>query len=328
MSDPHTVTRSCNPDSTRRAFLGRMAAFGACIPLAFSRTGSFAAGLSDQTVCVFSKHLQHLDFNEMADAVARMGFDGIDLTVRPGGHIEPADAEEQIPKAVKAAEAAGVRIPMMTTAITSADDPLTEPILRTAASHGIQAYRLGYLSFDENLPIEQTLDAHRIRLEKLAAVNRQLGLHGGYQNHAGTRIGGPLWDLWYIIKDLDPRWIGCQYDIRHAFVEGARAWPLGLRLMRDRIRTCCIKDFRWEEREDGWHVVNVPIGEGMVPFDRYLDLCGEYGIDAAVSMHFEYRMTPEGVDHHSMDGRRAVERAMTADLAAYRERLVAADARR
>ena len=40
-------------------------------------------------VSIFSKHLQFLQGEALAKAVAEIGFDGIDLAVRPGGHIEP-----------------------------------------------------------------------------------------------------------------------------------------------------------------------------------------------------------------------------------------------
>jgi sugar phosphate isomerase/epimerase len=311
--------------STRREFLARFTALGVAMPLtATRRTESRSAGIA-QTVCVFSKHLQHLDFDEMAEAVARMGFDGIDLTVRPGGHIEPERAVEEIPRAVKAARAVGVQIPMMTTAVNSADDPLTVPVLQTAAENGIKAYRLGYLRFDDTESIEDMLDSYRARLEALAEINRQFGIHGDYQNHAGTNVGGPVWDLWYLLKDLDPQWIGCQYDIRHAFVEGARAWPLGLRALHRHIKTCCIKDFRWDHSDERWQILNVPIGEGMVPFQEYLELSSAYGIDALASMHFEYPMIERNSDPRSRQGKEAIEKAMVKDLTTYRKMLLEVD---
>jgi len=52
-------------------------------------------GIDD--ICVFSKHLQWLDFREMASAAREIGFDGIDLTVRPGGHVDPARVVEDLP---------------------------------------------------------------------------------------------------------------------------------------------------------------------------------------------------------------------------------------
>src|SRR5258705_11616553 len=38
-------------------------------------------------IVVFSKHLQWLDGEGLARTAAELGFDGVDLTVRTGGHI-------------------------------------------------------------------------------------------------------------------------------------------------------------------------------------------------------------------------------------------------
>ena len=42
------------------------------------------------------------DYNEMSKVVAEMGFDGVDLTVRPQGHVLPERVEADLPKAVEA----------------------------------------------------------------------------------------------------------------------------------------------------------------------------------------------------------------------------------
>ncbi|HQF11253.1 MAG TPA: hypothetical protein PKV22_03150, partial [Paludibacteraceae bacterium] len=44
-------------------------------------------------VCIFSKHLQFLDWRSLGEKVTEMGFAGIDLTVRKDGHVEPAAVE-------------------------------------------------------------------------------------------------------------------------------------------------------------------------------------------------------------------------------------------
>ena len=40
-------------------------------------------------ISIFSKHLQWLDYNGMAKVLSEIGFEGTDLTVRPGGHVLP-----------------------------------------------------------------------------------------------------------------------------------------------------------------------------------------------------------------------------------------------
>ena len=289
------------PPKTRRQFLAQATAAGVALPLvgwprpertSVPRPGERPA---ERPVCVFSKHLQFLDYKEMAEAAAEIGFDGVDLAVRPGGHVLPKNVEEDLPKAVEAVKEAGLDVPMMTTAITDPADALTEPVLRVASEQGIGAYRMGYLSYDDDLGIAESLEVYRPQMRDLAAMNAQYGLHGGYQNHAGTRVGGPVWDLWILLEGLSPQYIGCQYDVRHATAEGGTAWPLGLKLLHPFVKTTVIKDFKWAEDDDGqWRIQNVPLGEGMVDFPAYFDLVKEYGIEGPISMHFEYDLAERG----------------------------------
>ena len=301
--------------TTRRRFLAQMAAAGAGLPLARwplpERTSAWEADVCP--ICVFSKHLQFLGYDAMAEAAAEIGFDGIDLTVRPGGHVLPENVEEDLPRAVEAVRQAGLDVPMMTTAITDPADPLTEPVLRAASDLGISAYRMGYLSYPDDLGVAESLAAYRPQLRKLAVMNAQYGLHGAYQNHAGTRVGGPVWDLWILLDGLDPQHLGCQYDVRHATVEGGTAWPLGLKLLHPFVKTTVIKDFRWAQREDGtWHVQNVPLGEGMVDFAAYFDLVNAYGIEGPISVHFEYPLPEDDVPE--AERRKQTVAAMRQDL--------------
>jgi len=59
-------------------------------------------------ISIFSKHLQWLDYRGMAQTAAEIGFDGIDLTVRAGGHVLPARVQEDLPKAAKAVRKGGL----------------------------------------------------------------------------------------------------------------------------------------------------------------------------------------------------------------------------
>ncbi|MCK5101654.1 MAG: sugar phosphate isomerase/epimerase, partial [Cyclobacteriaceae bacterium] len=40
-------------------------------------------------ICIFSKHLHWLNFKEVGEFVKHLGYDGVDLTVRKGGHVPP-----------------------------------------------------------------------------------------------------------------------------------------------------------------------------------------------------------------------------------------------
>src|SRR5690348_4871884 len=49
-------------------------------------------------ISVFSKHFQWTGWDEAARLAADIGFDGLDLTVRDGGHVLPERVEQDLPK--------------------------------------------------------------------------------------------------------------------------------------------------------------------------------------------------------------------------------------
>jgi len=244
-----------------------------------------------QEICVFSKHLQFLDYEEMAETAAEIGFEGVDLTVRAGGHVLPENVKKDLPRAVKAVREAGLTAPMMASDVNDPDDTLTEPVLKTAADLGILHYRMGYVPYDFSKGIIQTLDAYQGKLKKLIKMNRETGIVGNYQNHDGTNVGAPIWDLWYLFRENQPEWIGCQFDIRHATVEGGHSWPIDLQLIAPYIQTLVIKDHKWGKVDGKWRIINTPVGEGMVDFDRYFRMVKDLNLGGPITMHFEYPMT-------------------------------------
>ncbi len=70
---------------------------------------------NSNNVCVFSKCLQFLDYEELGEVIAKLGFYGVDLTVRDGSHVLPVNVKKDLPKAVKALRKAGVEAPMIVT---------------------------------------------------------------------------------------------------------------------------------------------------------------------------------------------------------------------
>jgi sugar phosphate isomerase/epimerase len=279
-------------------------------------------------ICIFSKHLQWLNYQDMASTAASLGFDGVDLTVRRNGHVEPERVKEDLPAAVKAVEQAGLKVYMLTTDITSADQPHGESVLKTAAQLGVKYYRMGWVKYPEKSSIEESLERFKRSFASMASLNKKYQIHGAYQNHAGSNLGSAIWDLWLVIKDLDPSWLGCQYDVRHATIEGANTWPLTLQLMRPHIRTMDIKDFQWVKKSGKWQAESVPLGEGMVDFKQYFTLLKELQIKAPLSLHYEYDLggADSGANSLSMPRERVLE-AMKKDLITLCKWLTEADLR-
>lgn len=235
-------------------------------------------------ICAFIKFIQDLSYRNMAQAIAPMGYAGIEATIRKGGLIEPERVAEALPDLVAALAKEKLDVTIMASDVTRADDPLMEKTLRTAASLGIKRYRMGYYRYDLDLPIRPQLENYRPMARELAALNAELGLQAIYQNHAGARyVGASLWDLDLLLDDIDPQWMAVGFDVRHATVEGGTTWPLLWKLIQPRLGAVYVKDFTWREEK----LENVPLGEGRVDPEFFSKLAKQRS-DVPFAVHVEY----------------------------------------
>lgn len=242
-------------------------------------------------LCVFSKHFQWTSWEETAALAAEIGFDGVDLTVRKGGHVLPERVELDLPKAVAAIRKAGLLAPMITADIVDARTPHAEAILKTASGLGIHYYRWGGLTYSYDRDMAAQLDEMRPRVVALAALNEKHRICSMYHTHSGLRqVGAPIWDLWTLMKDLDPRWIGINYDIGHATVEGGfGGWIDSAHLVQRHMRGVALKDFAWGKNAKGvWAPQWCAVGEGMVNFPAFFEILKAARFSGPLQMHFEY----------------------------------------
>lgn len=273
----------------RREFITTIAAAGAAVPFMSQLENDFIPADQEKfPLRLFSKPIDNYDYAFICECTAKSGIGGLDLTVRPGGKVEPAEVEDKLPKLVEEAKKYNLTLDMMVTGIVTASDPLTEKVLKTSSSLGIKHYRLGYYEFDNKAGIWESLQKHKASLKEVLALNKKYSIHGGYQNHAGTRVGGPVWDLYELLRDFPPEYAGCQYDVRHAMVEGANAWIVGMRLIAPFIKTLAIKDFTWMTVNGKPRAVTVPMGEGMVNWDLFFKTVKELNVSGPMTLHVEY----------------------------------------
>jgi L-ribulose-5-phosphate 3-epimerase len=305
-------------DESRRNFMKKSLLAGSLFPLLHETVQGapvIKAKASALKVHVFSKHLQFLNYKDMAEAAAEIGFDGVDLTVRPKGHVLPERVEGDLPKAVEEIRKAGLVTTMMTTAVQDAASPTDQKLLETAASVGIQFYRMNWFRYPENKSIPEAIMQFQQVVKDLGQLNKKLGVTGCYQNHSGDLAGASLWELYDIVEKADKQFTGVQYDVRHAVVEGGLSWKNGLRLIHPHIKTLAIKDFVWEKRNGKYVVQDVPLGEGMVDFKTYFTLLKEYSLNVPVSLHYEYALG--GAEHGATEitvDRKIIFDAMKKDL--------------
>lgn len=247
---------------------------------------------------VFSKMFQDpvcKGYDGISELMAKAGFDGIEWTVRPKGHVLPEHAKDDLPKAVEAARKQGLKSTLMVTGFTDGNDPANEALLKLAADQGFKMFRPGYFFYDlKKETFRQSMDRIRAGFASLAKLAEKTGVKCVYQNHSSwgpSVFGGLVWDVHEMIKDLDPKWIGLEYDPMHAYFETNLSWTHGLDLVADRIGAVCLKDFHYQlsKKNPKDHAKFMcPAGAGIVPWKDVKQHLDAAGVKVPFTVHFEY----------------------------------------
>lgn len=271
---------------SRRGF---MAAGVTATALATSNSGAAApAKPAGPLVCVFSKHLQFLDYAALAQTCKELGLDGVDLTVRKGGHVSPENVAADLPRAVETIRAAGLAVPMITTNLFRGDDPDARPILETASKLDIRYFRIGGQTYPKTGDPRDSFPGLAAELKGLAKIAEDCGMTAGYHNHSGyNNVGAAIWDLQELFDEVKSDHIGSNFDVGHAKVEGGLGvWQINARLMAPHVKMMAVKDFVWDGDKPKWG----PLGAGIVPVSDFLAIFREQaGFAGPISLHFEYK---------------------------------------
>ncbi len=272
---------------SRRRFVKSVAAAAAVTAVSPRMFASAAEPGFRGTLCFFSKHLPRMDGSGLGRALKPLGFGGVDLTVRPGGHVDPKRVAQDLPGFVAAIRHEGVSVPMITTELVSASDPAAGPTLETAAALQIPYFKPGYYHY-AFADVRKERDAAGAQLRGLADLSARTGMRLGFHNHAGY-IGGGIWDIASVIDTLSPKTAGYYFDVRHAVVEGGDGgWRSAFNLAAPRLFMIALKDFFWEKTANGWRQQNCPMGEGMVNWKAFFIALAKTGFDGPASLHLEY----------------------------------------
>lgn len=267
---------------SRRQFLQTSAAAGAIVAGQLPQSCRAEAKNANK-VCAFTKPFNELSFDELADRLAEIGFDGVEVPVRPGGNIEPEQVADELPRLVEVLSSRGLTVEILTLGVKRLSDPYAAEVLTTAARLGINYYRMGYLEYDLNADVIEQLDSFRPDFRDLIQYSRELGITPLYQNHCGRQlVGAPLWDIWYLLKEDTLPDFGVAFDLGHATIEGGESWPIQFNLLEDYIAAHYVKDFVWDGSKVRW----VPLGEGRVDGTFYQRLRGTF--HGPISIHVEY----------------------------------------
>jgi len=181
---------------------------------------------------------------------------------------------------------------MVTSGIEDAESPHAELVLRTLSEQGIHHYRWGGFKYKPGGPsLAAQLEELKPRVAKLAALNAKYSAGAMFHTHSGINlVGAAIWDLHILLKDLDPKAVGVNYDIGHATIEGGfGGWMASFRVLGPYLRGVSVKDFLWEKEASGkWEANFKPLGEGMVRLPQFFGMLAQSDFNGPLQLHFEY----------------------------------------
>ncbi len=244
---------------------------------------------------MFSKMFGSLSVQEAGRVISDMGFDGVDLTVRPGGHVLPADVEKNLPTAVATLREMALTVPMITTAITSAESESAESIMAAASEQGITLLKAGYWSYEGFGHLDEQMNQAQRDLDSLAPLAEKHGVTMCLHIHSGDNLTAMPGLVHQLIAERDPDQFAAYLDLGHMTLEGGLSgWKLGMDLLAKRTRLVALKGSGWHYIPGvagvvpRWERKMYPARDSMVPWHEAFGYLKEMGFDGPMSVHSEY----------------------------------------
>lgn len=148
---------------------------------------------------------------ELGRFVRQLGFDGIELPVRPGYQVEPERVAEDLPKAARLLGDAGVKI-------GSVAGPADEPTISACADAGVPVIRIMVPIARDRGYLEQEAAALR-QFAALAPILDRYGVTVGVQNHCDRFVNHAM-GLRRLVERFDRRQFGVVLDLAHCALNG------------------------------------------------------------------------------------------------------------
>jgi sugar phosphate isomerase/epimerase len=190
------------------------------------------------------------DPEEIADAAIEMTFSGVEPTITGGaGHIDPAKVTTELPAFVKVMQKHGLKVTQVRGGNqTSVEQPNLEPMVAAMGQCGARYYWCGTDNYDFSKPLQPQLDAIKKKVEAFVKLNEKHNTTLMYHTRAGANsVGSVVWDLLYVMKDFDPKYVGFHWDSGHMALHGGNMWELLLRTAGPYVVAMSWKDRSWQQ---------------------------------------------------------------------------------
>lgn len=237
---------------------------------------------------VFTKPWPTLALKDLAALVADLGFDGVELPVRPGFQVEPASVGIKLREAVATFADRGLRI-------FSVAAPLDEAVIHACGSCGIPLLRT-------MAPIHR--GAYRASEAKLlhdlssaAAWAHDAGIAIGVQEHYGDQVSCGV-GLCRLLEQVGSTDVGAVWDAAHDALAGQEP-ESSLDLLWDRLLMVNLKNAFYyrtngpEADEAAWGRYFTAGRHGLASWPRVINELQRRSFDGVLCLTAEYSAEAE-----------------------------------
>lgn len=253
---------------------------------------------------LFTKLFGTRSISEIGDTAADLGFDGIDMLIRPGTTVS-YDGLQALPDVVRRLGEHGLAMPMVTTDLTDADTDPTKDVLNACADAGVKLVRLGYWKYPGLHPYGTLFDDARRDLDGLVGVAESLGVGLSIQLHGGTiHSSGVLTRA--LLEGHDPKYLSAYPDPGNQTVQDGREdWRLTFELLEPWLTCVGVKNGGWfpsdidASGQRTWQSDWMGIADGMVPWHEIIAHLKKTDFDGFLSFHSHYGVPYRQVLDHT-----------------------------
>ena len=244
----------------------------------------------------------------IGEAIRAGGYAAVDLTVRDGGHVLPADVATHLPPMLNGIRSTGAICDHIGVNFGPPSDPantawiasqFVHEILSVAGANGIRKYRYNNAgntvpSFPANTFGQQMttlLDGVRMNHRRLAAINAQYGGLCGVAHTHGGNIGTTVEPYAYSMQGIDPRLIGINLAIGHV-ASGApgTSWQIMMRRWMPYIKCVAPEDIgaTVNATTGALSLGRIAPGPGVINWTTFYSLLRLGGYSGAAENQLEY----------------------------------------
>lgn len=160
---------------------------------------------------VFTKPWKNISVSELGKFISGLGFSGIEFPLRKGYQVEPDNAEKELPVLVKQLAEFGLTV-------TSVASSTQESVFAGCAAAGIPVIRI-MADIDLKKGFPASIDCLKKEIDNFIPLCAKYGIKVGIQHHYGPMVSNSA-ELYLLVKDYDPRYIGAIWDAAHSSLAG------------------------------------------------------------------------------------------------------------